>query len=230
MKKLLFLALLALGAAPLAAVAESGPQLMTPHYHFDRPTIREGAKLFAEHCFSCHSMSRIRYKRLETDLGMSAKTLKQDIMLPSGAQLNKGMVVTMRPKDAAKWFGVAPPDLSLEARYRGVDWIYTYLMSFYRDPSRPTGFNNHVFPKVAMPDVLAPLQGIKAKDGSVIEKGSVSPQVFDQDMQYITAWLQYASDPSKLTRESIGPWVIAFLVVFTILAYALKRAVWRDVH
>lgn len=230
MRRALLVAVLALAALPPASAAEPAPALAAPHYRFDRATIRRGAELFAQHCFACHSVSRIRYERLETDLGLPAATLEHDIMLPGDARIHQGMVSAMRPQDAAKWFGVAPPDLTLEARYRGVDWINTYLRSFYRDPTRPTGFNNHVFKNVAMPDVLEPLQGILAADGSVIEKGSVPPQEFDRDVDDITAWLQYTSDPSKLARQALGPWVILFLVVFTLLAYALKHVVWRRVH
>jgi ubiquinol-cytochrome c reductase cytochrome c1 subunit len=232
MRALVLLAALALGAgaAPPARAAESAPKLDSPHYRFDRATIRKGAELFARHCFACHSLSRIRYRRLETDLGMAPGTLKGDIMLPGNALIHQGMVNAMRSADAAKWFGVAPPDLSLEARYRGVDWIYTYLKSFYRDPGRPTGYDNRVFKNVAMPDVLERLQGSYAADGGVISKGTLSPQQFESDVAEITAWLQYTSDPSKLTREALGPWVIGFLALFTLLAYALKRAVWRRVH
>ncbi|HVB49624.1 MAG TPA: cytochrome c1 [Burkholderiales bacterium] len=227
MGRLLLMAVLALGALPAAAAT---PKLEAPYYRFDRATIRRGAELFARRCSVCHSVSRIRYRRLETDLDMPPGTLRDDIMLPSGARIHQGMMSAMRPRDAAKWFGMAPPDLTLEARYRGIDWIYTYLKSFYRDPKRPTGFDNRIFKNVAMPDVLEPLQGIRAEDGSVIQKGSVSPEQFDRDVAVITAWLQYTSDPSKLTREALGPWVIGFLVLFTLLAYALKRIVWRRVH
>ncbi len=227
MGRLLLMAVLALGALPAAAAA---PKLEAPHYRFDRATIRRGAELFARRCSACHSVAHIRYGRLETDLRMRLGTLRDDIMLPSGARIPQGMVSAMRPQDAAKWFGAAPPDLTLEARYRGIDWIYTYLKSFYWDPKRPTGFDNRVFKNVAMPDVLEPLQGIRAADGSVIEKGSVTPQQFDRDVADLTAWLQYTSDPSKLAREALGPWVIGFLVLFTLLAYALKRVVWRRVH
>lgn len=230
MRRLLIIAALALGALPPPAAAEAAPKLEAPHYRFDRATIRRGAEMFARRCSACHSVSRIRYARLETDLDMPLGTLRDDIMLPSGAHIHQGMMSAMRPRDAAKWFGVAPPDLTLEARYRGIDWIYTYLKSFYRDVKRPTGFDNRVFKNVAMPDVLEPLQGIRAEDGSVIRKGSVSPQQFDRDLAAITAWLQYTSDPSKLAREALGPWVIGFLVLFTLLAYALKRVVWRRVH
>lgn len=229
MKAALALVFLVVGVAPVFAV-EEGPKLDTPHYRFDRSTIRKGATLFATHCLSCHGLKHIRYQRLQSDLGIDAAKIEKDIMLPDGAEMNEGMTVTMRPEDAKKWFGAAPPDLTLEARYRGVDWIYTYLKSFYYDSSRPSGWNNHVFNNVAMPNVLEPLQGIKAADGSTIRSGSVSPQEFDQDVEYITAWLQYTGDPSQLTRRSIGPWAIGFLVVFTLLAYALKRVYWRRVH
>jgi ubiquinol-cytochrome c reductase cytochrome c1 subunit len=229
MKAVLIVALLAVPAMP-ARAAEGAPTLETPHYQLDRATIRKGATLFATHCLSCHSLKHIRYHRLESDLGMSAATIEKEIMLPDGAQMNKGMTVSMRAQDAKQWFGAAAPDLTLEARYRGVDWIYTYLKSFYYDPGRPSGWNNRVFNNVAMPNVLERLQGIKAADGSTIGPGTVSPQEFDRDVQYITAWLQYTADPSKLARVDLGPWVIAFLVVFTLLAYGLKRVYWRRVH
>lgn len=229
MRAALVLTLLIFSAVP-ALAAESAPKLEAPHYRFDRTTIRKGARLFAMHCLSCHSLERIRYRRLETDLGMSAATIEKEIMLPDGAEMDKGMTVAMRAQDAKQWFGAAPPDLSLEARYRGVDWIYTYLESFYYDSTRPSGWNNHVFKNVAMPNVLEPLQGIKAADGSTIRPGSVSRRQFDQDAQYLTAWLQYAADPSKLARTRLGPWIIAFLVVFTLAAFALKRVYWRRVH
>ena len=137
MRRLLLVAALALAGFPPPAAAEAAPRLEAPHYDFDRATIRKGAELFAQRCFACHSVAHIRYQRLETDLGMPLGTLEDDIMLPSDARIHQGMVSAMRPQDAAKWFGVAPPDLTLEARYRGIDWIYTYLKSFYRDPKRP---------------------------------------------------------------------------------------------
>jgi ubiquinol-cytochrome c reductase cytochrome c1 subunit len=223
-----FVAVLALAAAPLAS-AQAEAKLSTPNYRFDRATLRAGAEFFATNCTACHSLGHIRYRRLASDLDMSDDMLER--IFPQARSRPYDVITSAMSADAAlKAFGVAPPDLTLEARYRGTKWIYSYLKGFYSDPSRPTGFNNHVFPNVAMPDILAGLQGIVAADGSVISKGSVSPAEFDRDIEAVTAWLQYTSDPSKLERRALGPWVIAFLVVFTLLAYALKRVVWRPVH
>jgi ubiquinol-cytochrome c reductase cytochrome c1 subunit len=228
MRKLACLAVLALAAA-LPASAQEAAKLSTPHYRFDRATLQAGAKFFASNCTACHSLGHIRYRRLATDLGMSKEALTR--IFPQARNKPDDVIKSAMPADAAlQAFGVVPPDLTLEARYRGTRWIYSYLKGFYSDPSRPTGFNNHVRPNVAMPDVLAGLQGIVAADGSVISKGSVSPAEFDRDIAAVTAWLQYTSDPSKLERRALGPWVIGFLVVFTLVAYALKRVVWRPVH
>ncbi|MEW5791434.1 MAG: cytochrome c1 [Pseudomonadota bacterium] len=231
MKKLITILLMGVMWLPaLGRASEAAVKLDHPEYTFDRETIQRGAKIFAEYCFTCHSLKYMRYNRLVADLGMPESVVKQEIMRPDGAKINGNMTVTMSHDDAAAWFGKAPPDLTLEARARGVDWIYTYLRSFYRDNGRPTGWNNHVFPMVAMPNVLAPLQGEKDANGKVIQAGSMTPQQFDKTVADLTAFLQYVSDPSELKRQSMGPYVLGFLLIFTILAYLLKREYWRDVH
>lgn len=231
MKKAIRMLLLGAAFLPMVAGAAEG-EVKLDHIDVshDRQSIQHGAKLFAEYCFSCHSVKYMRYNMLVNQLGMPENVVKQQIMLPDGAKINGNMTVTMSPKDAETWFGKAPPDLTLEARYRGTDWIYTYLRSFYRDDSRPTGWNNHVFPMVAMPNVLAPLSGEKTKDGKLIQAGSVSPAKFNDMVGDITAFLSYTSDPSELKRTSMGPLVLGFLLIFTILAYLLKKEYWRDVH
>lgn len=212
------------------AEEDGGTRMLKPHYDLNLETLRRGAKLFAHRCLGCHNLKYLRYNRVAEDLGMTKREVQWMLMTPAGAEYNKGMISNLDHEDAASWFGTAPPDLTLEARYRGERWIYTYLKSFYLDPDRPLGWNNHLFNNVAMPNILAPLGGVNDAQGNTIEKGAMSPQQFDRAAQDLTAWLQYASDPSILQRRSMGPWVIGFLVIFTLLAYLLKRAYWRDVH
>ena len=221
-------ALLHTGAG--AAAEGNGARLLKPHYDVNRETLRRGAKLFASHCLGCHNLKYLRYNRVADDLDMTKHEVEWMLMTPGGAEYNKGMISNLDSDDAANWFGTAPPDLTLEARYRGEDWIYTYLKSFYLDPERPLGWNNHLFHNVAMPNILAPLGGVHDAQGNLLVKGSMSQQQFDQATRDLTAWLQYASDPSILKRRALGPWVIGFLVIFSILAYLLKRAYWRDIH
>ena len=221
---------MALSMSVFAGAANAAVKLEHVHNHFDAATLARGAKLYAEHCLSCHSLRYVRYNRLVPDLGMSKSTVEQAIMLPSGANFDRGMISAMRPADAKRWFGTAPPDLSLEVRYRGADWVYTYLHSFYRDPQRPNGWNNRLFPNVAMPDILARLGGIQDRRGHTLVPGALTPAEFDHVTADLTAWLRYTSDPSKIQRIALGPYVIGFLVVFAVLAYLLKRAYWRDLE
>lgn len=209
---------------------ESQVKLQVPHYSFERQTLLRGAKLFVARCLTCHTLKYLRYSRVGDDLGLSKARVEKMLMVPDNARYNATMTNTMPKKAAAKWFGTAPPDLTLVARYRGTDWIYTYLKSFYLDPSRPLGWNNHVFPHVAMPNVLAMQGGERNKEGKLVKKGSMSPEQFDKMVDDLTAWLQYTSDPSKIQRMALGPWVIGFLVILSVLAYLLKRAYWRAVH
>lgn len=223
-------ATLAVLVMPGGVASAKEAQLQTPDYQFNTETIIRGGKLFARNCSACHSLSNLRYNRLTKDLGLGKEEIAKDFMLPAGAKYLEGMKVTMPPRLSKKWFGTTPPDLSLVGRYRGVDWIYTYLRSFYWDPKMMSGWNNHVFPAVAMPNVLYSYSGIVDKQGKVLQKGSISPQDFKRMTADLTAWLQYVSDPSKITRNRIGPYVIGFLLIFTLLAYFMKRAYWRDIH
>ncbi|GMT41136.1 MAG: cytochrome c [bacterium] len=234
MKTILRIGLLA-GAVIFAAAYEGTAyadevQLQTPEYQLNKETIVRGGIFFAQNCLACHSMKYIRYNRLATDLGLDKKFITRNFMMPKGAEYLRGMITAMPPKLAAKWLGATPPDLTLAARYRGTDWIYTYLRSFYWDPDKPTGWNNHVFPDVAMPNVLFSYSGTVDDKGQVIKKASYSSQEYDQKTTDLIAWMRYTSDPSIIVRRQIAPYVIGFLVIFTILAYLLKRAYWRDVH
>jgi Cytochrome c1 len=162
MKKYVVWAGMALGlfaGSASGAFADGGPQLLTPHYTYNAKTIISGARLFATNCMACHSIKFMRYEFLTHDLGMSRADVQKQIMLPTGSAFKDNMISAMPTQMAHKWFGLPPPDLSQMVRYKGQDWIYTYLLSFYQDPKRPSGWNNHVFPNVAMPDVLAPMAG-----------------------------------------------------------------------
>lgn len=216
-------------AAGLLAWLVAGCAMAAPQYSFSKPMVVAGARLFAEHCSACHSVSSLRYNRL-SQLGMSKADIEKEIMLPNGANYLKGMEPTMNMADATKWFGIPPPNLSHIVRARGENWIYTYLTSFYWDPKRPSGWNNHLFPNVAMPNILAPWGGTYAKNGKLLQQGLESPAVYHRQVAEIVDFLRYASDPSIFERHAIGPYVLGALVLLTLLAYLLKREYWKDVH
>jgi ubiquinol-cytochrome c reductase cytochrome c1 subunit len=183
------------------------------------------------------------YSQLSEDLHLSKDDVLKSFAF-TGAKIGDQILTNMPGDNAKNWFGNTPPDLSLEARAKGPDWIYTYLKSFYLDPSRPTGWNNTVFPSVSMPNVLWELQGTqravmapaKAGEESHVEKleqasaGKLSPAQFDEAARDLTAFLDYAGEPAKLQREAMGAWVVLFLAFFTFLAYLLKHEYWKDVH
>ena len=150
--------------APLAGLASEGPRLQTaPINSHDLASLQNGAKVFVNYCLNCHSAGYMRYNRLQ-DLGLSELQIRDNLIF-TGVKVGELMQVAMDKKDAKEWFGTAPPDLTVTARSRssgagaGADWIYTYLRSFYRDPSRPTGWNNLVFANVGMPHALWQLNG-----------------------------------------------------------------------
>jgi ubiquinol-cytochrome c reductase cytochrome c1 subunit len=187
----------------------------------------------------------MRYNRIAKDLEIPEDEVAKT-MLFTGAKIGDVMKIAMDPKDAKRWFGVTPPDLSVVTRSRGEDWIYTYLRSFYKDESRPWGVNNAVFKDVAMPHVLWELQGlqeanketIKSKEGvehtvitgfSLIEKGELTPEEFNNAVRDIVTFLAYVGEPTKTTRLSLGWWVLGFLVVYFVLMFLLKKEYWKAV-
>ncbi len=211
----------------------------------DRASLQSGAKLFMNYCFACHSTGYQRYQRVATDLGISDELMQENLIF-TDSKIGELMVNSMDKKDATKWFGSPPPDLTLVARLRGTDWIYTYLRSFYRDENRPFAVNNVIFPDVAMPHVLEELQGIPTAiyetemiDGVEHKRivslesngqGEMSSDEYDKAVLDLVNFLAYSGEPNKLERESMGVWVIAFLLVLFILSYLLKKEYWRDVH
>ncbi|MCY9852932.1 cytochrome c1 [Vibrio mediterranei] len=212
----------------------------------DQASLQNGAKLFMNYCFACHSTQYQRYERVANDLGIPVDLTKENLVFDPEAKIGDLMVNAMPQKQAAAWFGAAPPDLTLVARVRGVDWLYTYLRSFYVDPSRPFGVNNVTFPNVGMPHVLEELQGIptpiyetQVVDGQEVQvvvgtetdgRGELSSSEYDDAVRDLVNFLEYSGDPVKLERHALGWWVMGFLVIFTIVVVLLKKEYWRDVH
>lgn len=243
MRTILALILFIAVAAPVLA-AEHGEGMPAANTELgNRASLQRGAKLFVNYCLSCHSAQYMRYSRAAEDLGLTEEQTKKNLIF-TGTKFGEKMTVAMRPADAEKWFDKAPPDLSLTARSRGVDWIYNYLKSFYVDETRPSGWNNTVLPNAAMPNVLWELQGMQhavlehgAHGGEahvtelkVQQAGLMTSAEFDQAARDITAFLQYVGEPAALQRHAYGAWVILFLAFFTFLAYLLKHEYWNDVH
>jgi ubiquinol-cytochrome c reductase cytochrome c1 subunit len=205
----------------------------------DQASLQRGAKLFFNYCVGCHSLKFMRYSRIGEDLGLSEEEVMKNLNF-TGANFGETIESHMPPADAAKWFGKAPPDLSLEVRAKTADWVYAYLNSFYLDPSRPVGWNNTVFPNASMPNPLWELQGVqtavKKDGGEEVEKlelsrpGKMTPAEFQQATRDLTNFLEYASEPAALQRKHYGIWVLLFLAGFTFLAYMLKKEYWKDVH
>ena len=183
----------------------------------DRESLQKGAKTFTNYCLSCHSIKFMRYNRMADDLGISDEVLRTNFLQPS-QNPGEQMDVNMSEEDAKRWFGTVPPDLSLTARSRSPEWIYTYLRSFHADENSVTGWNNDLFEDVAMPNVLYKLQRDQ------------SPEEFNETVRDLVNFFVYVAEPVKLIRYSIGIWVLIFMGVFTVIAYYLKREFWKDIH
>ncbi|MBS7456678.1 cytochrome c1 [Coralloluteibacterium stylophorae] len=204
----------------------------------NQASLQRGAALFMNYCSGCHSLKYQRYSRLAEDLGLSEEQVEQNLNF-AGVQLGEVINTGVAVDQGNAWFGKAPPDLSLSARERGVDWIYAYLKSFYIDETRPVGWNNSVFPGASMPNPLWELQGVQRahmnEEGHVeglelVQEGRLSEREFNQVARDITAFLEYVGEPAALKRSSLGLWVLFFLLVLTGLTYLLKKEFWKDVH
>lgn len=245
MKKQLVVLLMALAPAWVFA-AGSGIHLDKANIDPNNTqSLQRGARLFVNYCLSCHSASLMRYERMGNDLGISEALVSENLMF-TGGKVGELMTVATAPADAKEWFGTVPPDLTVIARARGVDWLYTYLRSFYRDDSRNVGVNNLAFPDVGMPHVMWELQGwqepiittVKDHDGKetkvvdleLVEPGLRTEQEFDRDIRDLVNFLDYMGEPAKHDRRALGVKVLMFLFVFLVLAYLLKREYWKDVH
>lgn len=232
--------LLALVAIPTMAQAAGGAALEHANTNVrDTTASQRGARLFVNYCFSCHSASYMRYNRLAEDLNLGEELVMENLMF-ADAKIGDTMEIAMRPEDAVNWLGKEPPNLSLIARSRGVDWLYTYFLTFYQDETG--GWNNLVMPNASMPHVLWQLQGIQKpvytnREGRQVveqlelaEPGLQSPEDYEKTVRDLVTFLEYLSEPAQVKRKNVGIWVLLFLAVFALLAYALKREYWRDVH
>ncbi len=209
----------------------------------DKASLQRGAQLYMNNCSGCHSLKYMRYSRMAEDLGLTEEEVMANLNF-TGAKFGEQIHVAMPADHATKWFGKMPPDLSLISRVRGSDWIYTYLKSFYLDETRPLGWNNKLFPNASMPNPLWQLQGMQHAEFSepdaigerhveslkVTQPGRQTAAEFDQTARDITNFLEYVGEPAALKRQSMGVWVILFLVALTFLAFLLKQEYWKDVH
>jgi ubiquinol-cytochrome c reductase cytochrome c1 subunit len=214
MKKLL-VALLFAPAALLAA--ETGQPLdRAPIDARDLVSLQSGARTFVNYCLNCHGAQYMRYNRL-TDLGLTEAQIRDNLMFAAD-RVGDTMRVAMTAKDGKAWFGVPPPDLSVIARSRGADWLYTYLRTFYRDDNTPSGWNNKVFANAAMPHVLWKLQ----QEQSAVQ--------YERTVRDLVNFLVYVGEPAAQSRKSIGIVVLFVLGVLFVFAYAMKKAFWKDVR
>jgi ubiquinol-cytochrome c reductase cytochrome c1 subunit len=240
-----FLPALALAAGPAVSLDPMEPD------HTNKASLQRGAALFMNYCMGCHATEYARYKRVAEDTGIDQE-LFEDNLIFTGAKIGELMKNAMNADQAADWFGVAPPDLTLVARVRGDDWLYSYFRGFYQDDTRPFGVNNVVFNNVGMPHVMVNEQGLCAVAPHIGEGASVDPlsgdvrnadacpeyaiegsmeaAEFDRAMYDLTNFLSYMADPVKVERERLGIFVLIFVAIFFIFAWLLNREYWKDVH
>lgn len=212
----------------------------------DKASLQNGARLFVNYCLSCHSAQYMRYNRMATDLELTDEEVMKNLMFAS-EKIGDTMTVAMDKTDAQAWFGTKVPDLSVTARSRGADWLYTYLRSFYVDSARPWGVNNATFKDVGMPHVLWELEGLKKPvyethknaEGHEIQSisgyeiaqpGKMNSAEYDKAVRDLVNFMVYVGEPAKMQRYTLGVWVLIFLAVLFVVAYAMKKEFWKDVH
>jgi ubiquinol-cytochrome c reductase cytochrome c1 subunit len=252
MKKLILILTMALGlAAGAQAAGDSAIHWdKAPNRTNDLPSLQNGAKLFVNYCLNCHSAAFMRFNRLQ-DIGISEQQIK-DSLLFGDAKVGDTMKAAIDPQQAKEWFGANPPDLTLIARSRsshsgsGADYLYTFLRTFYRDADKPTGWNNLAFPSVGMPHALWELQGDRApvfeKTGTPghevqvftgwqqVSPGTMSSLQYDQAVADLVGFLQWMAEPNQNDRVRVGVWVLIFLGFFTVIAWRLNAAYWKDIN
>lgn len=243
MKKIFLLTVLLLLPFTGALAAGGGVHLDEANVDVsNKASLQRGARDFINYCMGCHSAAYMRYNRMGRDLGLSDQQVLENMVF-TDSKLGDTMDIAMRTADAKKWFwGAGAPDLSVIARARGADWLYTYLRSFYRAPERPSGVNNAV-KEVTMPHVLWELQGWqdpvyeenekgekKIASLKLAEPGSQSPREFDRTVRDIVTFLVYLAEPAQLQRKQMGFWVLLFLALLFVVTYAMKKEYWKDIH
>jgi len=248
MRTLKLFTLSLIGLAAFSVRAEEGGFMHANNDVSNKASLQRGARNFVNYCSGCHTAKYVRYNRLAADLDLTDVQVKDNLIF-TGVKVTDTMNNNMEPADGKAWFGKTPPDLSLIARSRGVDYLYTFLHSFYLDPSRPTGTNNTVLPGAAMPHVLWELQGLQkavyegktSEDGKRVDKvfkgleieekdkGKLSPEEYDQFVRDTVNFLDYIGEPGQVERRNLGIRVTGFLLVLFLLAYALKKEYWKDI-
>jgi ubiquinol-cytochrome c reductase cytochrome c1 subunit len=224
--------------APALAMA-SGAEIRldpAPINPNDYESLQRGARVFVNYCLNCHSANYMRYSRMQ-DIGLTEDQIKGNLLF-AGEKPGETMSVAMRVGDAKLWFGAPPPDLTVIARSRGADWLYTYLRGFYRDESRPNGWNNTVFDSVGMPHVLWELQGEQILEHGehgdaslkLAKAGQLTQPEYDAMVGDLVNYLAWMGEPAKVKRLQAGLVVMLFLVLFFVVAYYLKKEFWKDVH
>lgn len=221
MKKLILSLLLVL--SPVAALASGGGGCgelheceHAPVNLHDKASLQHGAQLFLSYCSGCHSAKYLRYERMSQDLEIDPKLVEKYMMFTTD-KIGDPIDPKVSQKDQAKWFGNAPPDLSLETRFRSPDWVYTYLLNFYPDDKRPWGVNNRVFKDVGMPHVLDPLEQ------------ELGPEAYEEAVGDLVNFMTYMAEPIRATRERMGFWVLLFLGILFIPVYLLNKEFWKDI-
>ncbi len=243
---ILGLGLMLLAASGFAAAADPAVPLQSSGVAVsDQASLQRGAKYYVNYCLGCHSLQYVRYNTLAAGLGLDVEQVAESLQF-TGERPHDLMKIAMPRRQAEGWFGLAPPDLSLIARARGNDWVYTFLKSFYADPTRGTGANNMVLEGAAMPHVLWELQGVQqalfheeiGRDGvarsvfdrfELLRPGSLTPAEFDQAARDITAFLSWAAEPMQLERQRLGIKVLLFLLVLFVFSWLYYKEVWKDV-
>jgi ubiquinol-cytochrome c reductase cytochrome c1 subunit len=232
--------------SPVIGLAASGAKLL--HMDVDlsnQLSLQRGARIFVNYCTGCHSAKYMRFNRMGKDLGITDAVLQENFIF-GDEKVGDTMTVAMDEDVALTFWGVAPPDLSVIARAKGPDYLYSYFKSFYIDESRPFGVNNLVFANASMPHVLWDLQGLQVLETHSIEEGekhsltfddlklvtpgSQSPEEYDQTVKDLVNFLVYMGEPVSLNRKKIGYWVMLYLIIFAGLAFALKKEYWRDIQ
>ena len=198
----------------------------------DQPSLQKGARTFINYCLNCHSAKYMRYNKL-LDIGLSKKDIKENLLF-TGKKIGDPMEISMPVKESKKWFGATPPDLSVTARSRGSDWIYSYMKGFYRDSSREIGWNNLVYTNSAMPHILWELQGEQGLDKntgklSLIKAGKLNQKEYDSVITDLTNFITYMSEPDQLKRKKMGFYVVGFLLLLLVLTIKLKKEFWKDI-
>lgn len=239
---------------PAIAMASSGGVHLEEHRTdlHDTASLQRGAQTFMNYCMGCHSLEHARFNRIAKDLEIPEALMMENLVFNSEKKFGSLASIAMRTEDSKKWFGATPPDLTLVARVRRPDWVYTYLLSFYEDPSRPWGVNNVVFKDVGMPHVLAGLQGrqmlgtapvavgfdtltgqeITEEHEGVLylaEEGSLKEGEYEEVVFDLVNFLVYAAEPIALERQRMGWWALLFLAIFFVPVYLLNKEYWRDV-